>query len=386
MSRPPLEVFEGGKALAELKRFRRWKVGELLTRPPSDWLVHGVIPETGVGAVFGSSGVGKSFLVLDLAATIASLPEREKWLGHDVDGRGAVAYVHAEGRPDNRLAAYLEENGLRAEQLARLQFIEQPPNLGSAEDCDEFLAELSEMDAEVGRLRLVVLDTYSRCVAGLDQNAAQTATLAFENAQRISRSLDCAVLLVAHPGWGQSERLSGSYALHGALDFELRVSCDSTEPQAEDVRTVALVKAREGRLGTVGGFRMKALEVDQDAKGRPITSLVVEATDEAPPARGSRKLHSPDCGLLLAAVRQCARDVPDALPELKPHGMREGHLIAAELDVRVAFYGLRSGTQEAKKKAWGRALDALLQAGELQSGDCRAASYLWLPASLSKAD
>jgi len=44
---------------------------DLADLPPSQWVVRGVLPASGLAAVFGASGSGKTFLVLDLCAAIA---------------------------------------------------------------------------------------------------------------------------------------------------------------------------------------------------------------------------------------------------------------------------------------------------------------------------
>jgi len=70
----------GGDELAVLldkpktppQRFRLLTPADLASLPPVKWLVRGVLPTEGIGAVFGPSGSGKSFLVLDLLASVAN--------------------------------------------------------------------------------------------------------------------------------------------------------------------------------------------------------------------------------------------------------------------------------------------------------------------------
>ena len=50
---------------------RALSVVELVRQPSPRWIVRGVIPERSLGVVFGASGSGKTFLVLDLAATVS---------------------------------------------------------------------------------------------------------------------------------------------------------------------------------------------------------------------------------------------------------------------------------------------------------------------------
>jgi hypothetical protein len=53
-------------------RFHLLTPNELDKLPPVRWLVRGVLPTEGIGAIFGPSGSGKSFLVIDLLASVAS--------------------------------------------------------------------------------------------------------------------------------------------------------------------------------------------------------------------------------------------------------------------------------------------------------------------------
>ena len=60
-----------GTAKAPL-HFHLMTPDELDTLPPVRWLVRGVLPTEGIGAIFGPSMSGKSFLVIDLLASVAS--------------------------------------------------------------------------------------------------------------------------------------------------------------------------------------------------------------------------------------------------------------------------------------------------------------------------
>jgi len=361
--------------------FKRLSISDLLSRAAPEWLVHDVMKDVSVGALFGRSTLGKSFVAMDLACTVARQAPGMRWFGHDVDQSGGVVYVHAEGRPDDRVRAYLAHNALEPEDLQKLQFIEQAPNLTSVESIDALLRELEDMSAEVGPLRLIILDTYSQCVAGQDQNASQTASMAVQQAIRVATSIGAVVLLVAHPGWGQSERIGNSYQLHAGLDFEVRVDCEATEPKAEDIRTLHLIKNRDAPVHCVGAFTMRSVEVRTDGRGRAVRSLVVEAMDELPEAKPKGRARSANDQRLVDAVRACATDSPaTAFKELKACGIDPtGHLVAPERAVRDMFLSLATGKQEAKRQAWGRAKKDLIASREVAGGVAGGVEYLWLP-------
>jgi RecA-family ATPase len=60
---------------------------------PSGYIVKGIMPDRGVGLIYGPSTVGKTFVELDLAAHIA---EGREWFGHRVRQR-PVAILILEG-------------------------------------------------------------------------------------------------------------------------------------------------------------------------------------------------------------------------------------------------------------------------------------------------
>lgn len=69
----------GSEALAALLartqapplRFKLLSGADLSNAPPMRWMVRGVLPLEGLAALFGASGSGKSFLMLDIAAAVA---------------------------------------------------------------------------------------------------------------------------------------------------------------------------------------------------------------------------------------------------------------------------------------------------------------------------
>ena len=81
----------------------------IMALKPIEWLVMGVFPTTGIAAIFGPSGSGKSFLALDLAMRIAS---GEEWFGRRTK-KCAVTYVMLEGEAGlrNRIVAWEQVHG-----------------------------------------------------------------------------------------------------------------------------------------------------------------------------------------------------------------------------------------------------------------------------------
>jgi hypothetical protein len=68
---------------------------DLQSSDAQGWLLKHVIPDTGVGVIYGDSGTFKSFVALDLMAAIAT--GRERWFGHRVKCAPCI-YVPFEGK------------------------------------------------------------------------------------------------------------------------------------------------------------------------------------------------------------------------------------------------------------------------------------------------
>ena len=76
------------------QRFTLLGINDLAALPPTEHLVKGVLPSSGLAAIYGPSGSGKTFLALDLIMAIAF---QSDWFGHKVKNV-PVTYVGLEGK------------------------------------------------------------------------------------------------------------------------------------------------------------------------------------------------------------------------------------------------------------------------------------------------
>ena len=84
------------KPATQPTQYTTWSCDELRQIPPQVWRVKGLLPQSGVAFVYGDSQSGKTFLVIDLALTIAS--DGGHWFGHKVKP-AKVLYVPLEDVP-----------------------------------------------------------------------------------------------------------------------------------------------------------------------------------------------------------------------------------------------------------------------------------------------
>lgn len=201
---------------------------ELEQLPPPAWLWEGLIPVGALAALIGPPGAGKSFIALDLAASVA--------VGRSALGRPALAgtalYVAAEGTAGlpQRLAAWKHAHGHVGRSIP-VHFITQGVNLFAAGDDAQLIAACHQITRPDRPVRLVILDTLARVMPGGEENSAKDVGLVIEHAERIRRATGATVLIVHHTAKA-SDQERGSSALRGAMDTILLLKTDDPDAAA----------------------------------------------------------------------------------------------------------------------------------------------------------
>lgn len=197
-------------------RFRVLTFKEVEQLPDPKWLVEQILPASSLAVLYGAPGVGKTFLALDIALSIASA---KAWAGHGTIP-GAVVYVMAEGVTGlpKRLKAWCVARDVS--EVARVYSVPDAPQLEQVMDVEYLVKDLRAKIPEP--ISLVIIDTLARCFVGGDENSAKDVGKLIAGADRLRKALDCAVLLVHHTTKkGDSER--GSSALRGAPETMISV-------------------------------------------------------------------------------------------------------------------------------------------------------------------
>src|SRR5436190_1895406 len=107
------EQISGGGAGAcgePCERFPMFTTSEYKNRPRLRWLIDGFLVEGGVAALYGSPGSFKTFIALDMAASVAA---GIGWAGRQTSRR-RVLYISAEGAAglQDRIAAWEQDRGI----------------------------------------------------------------------------------------------------------------------------------------------------------------------------------------------------------------------------------------------------------------------------------
>ena len=348
---------EGG---ATSGRFQFVTVAEILRQPPVPWLVLRAIPGRGFIILYGASGSGKTFSILDIiAAIVRGLP----WAGRRTR-RGNVAYVAAEGQMRNRLDAYLVHHGLAPEDLSGLRILDSSVNLlDQAADVQHLLADLRALELEIGGISMVVVDTLNRVMPGGDENSSEDIGRVIAAAKQIENELGCAVLFVHHSGKDETKGSRGHSSLKAATDAELSVKREG------DLRTITAEKVRDGEDGeALLTFRLQTVDLgpmsDFDPEAEPeerCTSCVVVPTSSKPDATRPARLSDIDL-IALEAMRTLCEKTDDrtGATSIHPSGLPRVAIEAWREQFRIGR-GVPKDAKalEASRKAFQRAVDKL---------------------------
>ena len=320
--------------------------------------VEGLMVEQSAGVVYGESNSGKTFWMTDLALHVAAgIP----WNGREVD-QAAVIYVALEGGIGfrNRVEAWRVEKQLDAPVLfasimVAINLLDPDADTGAL--IEAIRAASATLSAPV---KLVVIDTLSRAMAGGNENAPDDMGALVMNMDRVRQETKAAVWFVHHSGKDQAKGARGHSLLRAAIDTEIEVV--ATGEQTASSRAATVVKQRELPKGDVFNFGLKVIDLGTNRRGKPVTSCVVENSGEG--ANAGASLHR----RRLPQQQQRALEV---LADLVGSAGQSGHP-GTPADVpsvpekwwRERFYerAMPGAEPGAKKMAFRRASDALLTA------------------------
>jgi len=175
---------------------------------PVPWCIDGVV--SGLTLLWSEPGLGKTFLAISMAASVAS---GRPWLGRKTH-QGPVVYVAGEGGLQNvgyRLREALSQWTVAVpDPVDPVPLYVVTPGVNLVPGPGELVGLLGEIVP-----RLIIVDTLSRCFIG-DENKQ-------EDMGRFVRSLDllrdhyrCDILVVHHSN--REQEIRGSSVLYGAAD------------------------------------------------------------------------------------------------------------------------------------------------------------------------
>ena len=235
--------------------------------------VEDVLTDGAASVIYGASNSGKTFFALDLAAHVATGAE---WQGKEVE-QGAVLYIALEGKQGavNRVEAMRRRGILPEGSPFYLCFA--PVDLLDPTHPGEIVRLIKSVTAQAAfPLRLVIIDTLARAMAGGDENSGEDMGTAVKTIDAVRSATGAHVCIIHHCGKDAARGARGHSSLRAAIDTEIEV----IHPEGDKYRVATIVKQRD--LPTISPlcFSLDVVEVGTSPRGKPITSCVVKAEDE----------------------------------------------------------------------------------------------------------
>ena len=223
MDMPPPQQFSFADTA---KTFGFTTLPDLLGREYPLHLVRGLFPQIGTSVLFGAPGLGKSFIALDIALSVAA--------GLDVFGRpalqGCAIYLSTEGKTGMRARAeaWALSRGLDIADLP-IAIIEEPMNLREPAVAALLIGRLKRLVAKSGiPCCFICIDTMSQCLFG-DENSQDVMTQFAAAATKMASVLETQVCVIHHTGKDESKGARGSSVIQGNYDTLLQLSAGEGE-------------------------------------------------------------------------------------------------------------------------------------------------------------
>jgi hypothetical protein len=251
--------FHQEPVVANRARYTLLGAAEIDALPPTSWRLKNIFPSSGLGAIYGASGSGKSFLAIDLAAAIA---EGVPWFGYKTVA-SPVVYVMLEGQGGlaNRKRAWEEAKGRALP--TDLKVVIDPFQLAEMQD-------LSDLIAVITRGATVFIDTLNRAAPTADENSSKDMGLILQSAEILQRSTNGLVIIVHHTGKDTSKGMRGHSSLFAAMDGAIEVTRNPPN------RHWSVAKSKDGEDGKEVAFRLVTHNLGKDPDGEDVTSCSVE--------------------------------------------------------------------------------------------------------------
>jgi hypothetical protein len=365
------------------------------------WLVRHLIYETGRGLLVGQWGAGKTFVAMDLCASVIT---GEPFAGRRVKRTGGVLFIAPEGAFEIPIRLRgIVEGKLKAANFARtamgepinldrlpFTWIEECPPLsekGSLEILQVTAADRAkQLEERFGvPLVLIIIDTVAAAAGWEDENSAAEAQKVMDALGALSRATGAFVIGVDHFGKDVQTGTRGSSAKESSADVVLAMLATRSEAGEISNTRMAVRKVRGARVGYEIPYALDEVTVGEDDEGDPITTCVVAWQDSrAEAAAATVKDKWPvSLKVLRAAI---VNALVDNGKDMHPYGAEGPMVKALPLDaVRKEFSAsypadgeTEAARKEAKKRAFNRAVKTAQGKALVQMREVMGVDHIWL--------
>ncbi|WP_170958816.1 bifunctional DNA primase/polymerase [Magnetospirillum sp. 15-1] len=342
-------------------RFRLLTSRQVDDLPAVPDLVRGVLPAQGIAAMYGPSMSGKSFLLLDMLASVALGLD---WFGHRVRRAVPVTYVALEGQGGIRRRKIALEGKYNTLPESFRFMLSGGFDIRNASDRASLIEAVQAVNGGGG---IVCIDTLNNAAPGADENSSTDMGAMIGGAKTIQNALGGLVVLVHHTGKDPGKGLRGHSSLLAALDAAIVVERDGS-----DRRCWKIAKAKDDADDATHAFVLRPKIVGADEEGTVITSCCVDPHPDGTPAKTKPK--GPQGGNQRIAF-DCLREILKTSPHTGQGGAPANTPCVTMSSLHEALKGRLPCEPD---RVWGRTKEVLTG---LINRECvvMREDWLWLP-------
>lgn len=332
------------------------------------WLISGIWPESSnLVVIWGSYATYKSFLGIDIiVCLVAGIPY------HGLEThKKRVVYLAAEGQAGiiRRVVGLMVHHGL--DQLDGLTVLPMPCLIDDGQQLGELIAALKTMPEPP---EIVVLDTLARSMAG-DENETANMNKVVQACDQLRVEVGCRTMIIHHSGKDGARGSRGAISLPAATDTEIKI-----EKAGQHMARMICLKQKDYPEFEPRTYKLEVQDtgyVDDDLQ--PVTTLVpIYDPDATPPT--DRPAISGATRIALDALTKAIDDqgqnpTSDMMQHMDAGAAMRGKVVHVDVWRDMAYkMGISSGEQKAKRTAFSRARQTLLDQGMISTWD----GYYWV--------
>jgi hypothetical protein len=253
--------------------------------------------------------------------------------------------------------AYKRKLGLESIPIV---VITAPVDIMSFSSVAVLVATIHAVAAEYGvQVGLLVLDTFAKAIALGGGDEAKDQNRALGHLRLVEEQTDVHIAMVGHTGKDEARGARGSNAYLGDVDMMTQISGDA-------LKTATITKANDRPEGVLTSFSLESFELgcDEDNDAISTASACADIPDIAHHATKPTRLNHGE-QVALTILRNAVLDAgkrPPANNNIPPNTIA----VTKDLWRRYCYLGGISAedtTEDARKKAFGRAVKSLQQRG-----------------------
>jgi RecA-family ATPase len=242
-----------------------------LSREEEPWIIHRILPVSGIAVLFGSPKAGKTFAAMQLACAVAGgLPE---WLGIPIQHHGPVLYMQVDMARQDFLARYVDPTVDMGYDITNVFFEDKktvPMPFNTLGDGGAFLK--ASIESMLVKPVLTIVDTYRDIHGGDENDSGVTRNIITTLRATVG---DSGILIVHHSRKLLQDQVAdiiqdvrGSSGFTGSMDGFLRLySPENTKTgtltyksRASDQTSIALARLDNGFWRTRDGAEIMVIQ------------------------------------------------------------------------------------------------------------------------------